>query len=264
MAGVDEDLFVIHTKGTDSQGRKLPSEVFDWIEGWCGSVGLRVVGYEDWEWDPPHEPPPDALGLVPSPTEDPWLHLPIIDTDSLRGYWRACDVLVIVESGPLVRHSAGVSIELKELLRWVPEQPPPAVAVAITLGDSPTEEVAALARSWIRLDSARDLSVGSLIAVAWLVSRLQRSGSAGLEILNEAGRSSSLVEDLGWFGPDWRALPVDEVATRAPIESWWSEVTALDAFMKGRAHGALSAAWLALTGAVEAESGLRPSGESHG
>lgn len=223
---LEPDLFIVHTDRDPLQVR-----MFESVRGWATRTGLRTVVYEDWDWMTTPHRPENALGL---PSEDPWHFMAEVDTGSLHGFWRRCGVTLILESDPDKEPTRGVARELREL--WEVEQvgPPPATVIAATVGARLSQAVSDLARAHTLLDTPEDPEVLVLIALAWFVSRLERSGVEGLELLDRAEMRGAILGPVRFYGPHWRAMRVGISGPLAPVASWWPQSGRLRESMHAR------------------------------
>jgi hypothetical protein len=234
------DLFVVHTRRDPCQ-----LTLYQSLSTWCSRVGLAVVSYSDWEWESIRDSPENRFEQIPS---NPWAYMPEVNRDQLHRYFCTCEVVLIVDS---LSPSSGVSLELTELLRFKREFVPTAITVAASFSPEPSGRLPGGVRAFQPLTSPEDRSIYPFVAVPWLVSRLQRSGRIGLEILDEAKSRCLLLHRYTWFGPYWRDLSIDDVVWRSPVDHWWPQATELHAFMTREATSPLVVAWNVLTNIIE-------------
>jgi hypothetical protein len=152
-------------------------------------------------------------------------------------------------------HTGGVSLEIDELQR-VPQSPPPAVVVALSFGEGQSEQARAkvgrLATEFLQIDGPEDARAKLLVAVPWLVSRLQRSGPTGMEILTEASRRFPYLKRFLFFGPFWTAKMLEANTSHPPARQWWPDVERLNTFMRAEGVGDLGRAWQTMVDVIEA------------
>ena len=179
--------------------------------------------------------------------------MPQVNTDHLQFWCRQCDVVLVVESDLDAPHSLGVKYELDELrrVRNEPSGLPAAIVVGTSFAPRHSDKLHGLSRFFLPLSSPDDPQVYSLVAVPWLVSRLQRSGSVGLEILDHAKEKCALVDRFTWFGPFWRGLNISRIPWKSPVHSWWPCAARLHAFMTKESTGEFGAAWRVLAKITE-------------
>jgi hypothetical protein len=229
------DMFVIHSRADAAQ-----YALYRRVQRWCQDVGLSLVDYHDWEWETT-DAVPDFFGNMPT---DPWHYMPNHGTPN---YMKRCRVVLIVETTANSDPPFGVIVEVDE--RTALFGNPAAVIVCASKDNRMSarlrEKLGAGVSEFVHLDGPDDLRILPVLAVAWLVSSLERSGPAGRKLLDAAVAQSPYIHRFLFFGPFWTTEMLSRAKTQN-ISEWWPTVATVDEFMRTRAEGQQLDAWSAL------------------
>lgn len=99
---------------------------------------------------------------------------------------------------------------------------------------------------FVHLEEQHEYRVLPVLAVAWLVASLERSGPTGRQVLDAARVGSPYIERFLFFGPFWTAAMLSAASRGPAMSEWWPRVTTIDEFMGAHAAQRELDAWSAL------------------
>lgn len=117
------------------------------------------------------------------------------------------------------------------------------------------EKLGAGVSEFVQLNGPDDLRILPVLAVAWLVSSLERSGPTGRKPLDTAVAESPYIHRFLFFGPFWTTGMLSAGKTQN-ISEWWPRVATIDEFMRTHAEGQQLDAWSAILSNSKSRFGL--------
>lgn len=177
--------------------------LYEYFSTLAAKCGFALFDYGDWEWERPGERVLDIREAAHGNPE-PYEVLPArINDETLLRMWSACRVLAIVNPPGLHELKAGAQHELAKLPAFFAKRrnAPTPIPIVLNLGHDCVRAFRGIPLAYTLSSVNVDDPLGcenafALVALAWLIHGVERSGDAGRSVLATSSTGNELLDAL--------------------------------------------------------------------